>query len=163
MLDQPALPSTSLRTSRRVWFVRAIQGVHATIGATLAYIMGSAVLAPSMTRRESLWLTAINLAALPDGEPHTVTLRVARQDGATEAVDRRVVFLVRSGAHVRALDSTCTHLGCRTRFNPEARVIECPCHGGVYDVQGQVISGPPPRGLSELPTRLDGERVLVQV
>ena len=163
MLDQPALSAHSFRTSRRAWFVRAIQGVHATIGATLAYILGSAVLAPSMTRRESLWLTAINLAALPEGEPHTVTLRVARQDGATEAVDRRVVFLVRSGDRVRALDSTCTHLGCRTRFNPESRVIECPCHGGVYDVQGQVISGPPPRGLAELPTRLDGARVLVQV
>jgi Rieske Fe-S protein len=163
MLDQPAPSPSILRTSRRTWFVRVIQGVHATIGATLAYILGSAVLAPSMTRREPLWLTAVNLAALPDGEPHPVTLRVARPDGATEAVDRRVVFLVRSGERVRALDSTCTHLGCRTRVNPEAQVIECPCHGGVYDVQGQVVAGPPPRRLTELPTRIEGGRVLVQV
>jgi Rieske Fe-S protein len=163
MLDQPALPSHPRLTSRRTWFVRAIQGVHATIGATLAYILGSAVLAPSMTRREPLWLTASDLAALPDGAPHAVTLRVARQDGPVESVDRRVVFLLRSGDGVRALDSTCTHLGCRTHFNPDAGVIECPCHGGVYDLRGQVVSGPPPRGLSQLPTRLDGGRVLVQV
>ena len=163
MLDQPAPSSNSRLTSRRTWFVRAIQAVHGTIGVTLAYILGSAVLAPSMTRRESLWLTATDLAALPDGAPHAVTLRVARQDGAIESVDRRVVFLVRSGDRVRALDSTCTHLGCRTHFNPDAGVIECPCHGGVYDVQGQVVSCPPPRGLTELPTRVDGGRVLVQV
>ena len=133
------------------------------MGATLAYILGTAVLAPSLTRREPTWLTAGDLAGLTDGEPQAVTLRIARQDGATEAVDRRVVFLVRSGDAVKALDSTCTHLGCRTRVNLEAKQIECPCHGGVYNLQGQVIAGPPPQPLRELPARMDGSHVMVQV
>lgn len=163
MLEQPAPAMEASDGSRRSFLVRVIQGVHATMGATLAYILGGAVLAPSLTRREALWLTAADLSGLADGEPQAVTLRVARQDGATEAVDRRVVFLVRTGDTVKALDSTCTHLGCRTRVNPEARQIECPCHGGVYDLHGQVVSGPPPQGLGELPTRIDGARVLVQV
>jgi Rieske Fe-S protein len=47
--------------------------------------------------------------------------------------------------------------------NPEAKQIECPCHGGVYNLQGQVIAGPPPQPLRELPARLDGSRVMVQV
>ena len=163
MHDKPAPTLQASHSSRRSFLVRLIQGVHATMGATLAYILGTAVLAPSLTRRESTWLTAADLSGLPDGEPHPVTLRIARQDGATEAVDRRVVFLVRSGDAVKALDSTCTHLGCRTRVNPEARQIECPCHGGVYDVHGQVIAGPPPRPVRELPARVDGSRVMVQV
>jgi menaquinol-cytochrome c reductase iron-sulfur subunit len=156
MIDQPA-PSWHVSVlSRRALLVRVIQGIHASI-------LGSAVLAPTLTRREPLWLTAADLPGLTDGEPLAVTLRVARRDGATEAVDRRVVFLVRSGDTVRALDSTCTHLGCRTRFNADAQQIECPCHGGVYDLQGRVTSGPPPRALDELPTRIEGSRVLVQV
>lgn len=163
MIDQPAPALPSSRASRRSFLVRLIQGAHATMGATLAYIFGSAVLAPSMTRREPLWLPASAMSALSDGTPHAVTLRIARQDGATEAVDRRVVFLVRAGGTVRALDSTCTHLGCRTRVNAEAGVIECPCHGGMYDLQGQVVSGPPPHPLAQLPTRIEGSRVLVQV
>ena len=162
MLDQPALTSR-FDPSRRSFFIRAIQSVHASIGATLAYILGSAVLAPSMTRRERVWQTAASLPALREGQAQTITLRVARRDGATEAVDRRVVFLVRSGNRVRALDSTCTHLGCRTRVNVDTRLIECPCHGGVYDLEGRVVAGPPPRALDELPTRLDGAQVLVQV
>lgn len=161
MLDQPA-PAWADH-SRRSFLVRIIQGVHATMAAALAYVLGRAVLAPSLAGREPMWLSAASVASLPEGAPQAVTLRVARQDGATEVVDRRVVFLVRSGTAVRALDSTCTHLGCRTRFNAEAQCIECPCHGGVYDLQGQVISGPPPRALDELPTRIDGTRVLVQV
>lgn len=163
MIDQPAPSLPSSHASRRSFLVRLIQGVHATMGATLAYIFGSAVLAPSMTRRESLWLPASALSALSEGTPHAVTLRVARQDGATEAVDRRIVYLVRAGGSVRALDSTCTHLGCRTRVNTEAGVIECPCHGGMYDLQGQVVSGPPSHPLAELPTRIEGSRVLVRV
>lgn len=166
MIEQPARisPSSLPENPRRTFLVRVIQGVHTTIGATLAFVLGGAALAPGLTRRERLWLSAGDLSALRDGEPRAVTLRVARQDGATEAVDRRVVFLVRSGdGGVRALDSTCTHLGCRTRVNAEALQIECPCHGGVYDLEGRVVAGPPPRPLDELPTRVEGTRILVQV
>ena len=107
MSDQAA-PAEAPDTTRRRFLVRLIQGVHATIGATLAFVFGGAILSPSLARRERSWLGAANLATLKDGEPLAVTLRVARQDGATEAVDRRVVYLVRAGDNVRALDSTCT-------------------------------------------------------
>src|SRR5262245_4144876 len=103
MHDHQAHTSSPCDSSRRTFFIRAIRGVHATIGATLAWILGSAVLAPSMARRERIWVTAVRVDALTEGEPQAVTLRVARRDGATEAVDRRVVFLVRTGDQVRAL------------------------------------------------------------
>ena len=150
--------------ARRGFFVRIIQAAQATMGATLAFIAGGAALAPSFARRDETWLRAGDFAALPDNEPFAVTLRIARADGAAESVDRRVVYLVKTGPQqVRAIDSTCTHLGCRTRFNPESRLIECPCHGGVYDTTGQVVSGPPPKPLTEIPARVDGAAVLVQV
>jgi succinate dehydrogenase / fumarate reductase, iron-sulfur subunit len=149
---------------RRGFLVRTIQGLHAVMGATLAFVLGRAALAPAFARREAQWLHAGDLASLQDDVPVPVTLRVARPDGASEAVDRRVVYVVRSGdGAVRAFDSTCTHLGCRTRFNPESNHIECPCHGGVYDTTGAVVSGPPPEPLATLPTRLNGDQVLIQV
>ena len=149
---------------RRRFFVRIIQGVHGLMGATLALVLGRAVVAPAFARRAPIWLAAGSADALTDQVPLPVTLRVARPDGASEAVDRRVVYLVKAGdGSVRAFDSTCTHLGCRTRLNAETGLIECPCHGGVYDAAGQVVSGPPPSPLAELPARLEAGRVLVQV
>lgn len=148
---------------RRRFFVRVIQGVHAAMGATIAVVLGRAALAPAFAERDTAWLHAGDVAALSENTPVAVTLRVARPDGATEVVDRRVVYLVRQGQEIRALDSTCTHLGCRTRFNAESGHIECPCHGGVYDTAGQVVSGPPPAPLRTLAARVDGARVLVQV
>ena len=148
---------------RRTLLVRFIQSIHAVMGATLALVVGGAVVAPSFTRRQSAWLPAGDFAALEDGLPLPVTLRVARPDGATEMIDRRVVYLVRAGHDVRALDSTCTHLGCRTKFNPESKRIECPCHGGVYDAAGNVVSGPPPSPLRRLATRVDNDTVFVEI
>jgi Rieske Fe-S protein len=149
---------------RRTVLIRFIQGIHALIGATLAFVVGGAVVAPSFTRRQSQWLDAGSLDDLTDDTPLPITLRVARPDGATEVVDRRVVYLVRTaGAPPRALDSTCTHLGCRTRFNPETMAIECPCHGGRYDINGMVVAGPPPSPLRSLQTRIENGRVLVEV
>jgi Rieske Fe-S protein len=148
---------------RRGFLVRLIQGTYAIIGATLAFVVGGAVIAPSFGRREVMWLHAGDAADLTEGTPLPITLRVARPDGPSEVVDRKVVYLVKNGNEVRALDSTCTHLGCRTRFNPESKRIECPCHGGVYDVTGEVLSGPPPAPLRAMTTRIDNGKVMVQV
>jgi Rieske Fe-S protein len=149
---------------RRTFVVRVIQSIHALIGATLAFVVGGAVVAPSFTRRPGSWLPAIGVGDLEDGTPSPIALRVARPDGATEIVDRRMVYIVRSAdGRIRALDSTCTHLGCRTRFNREAQRIECPCHGGVYDADGNVLSGPPPSPLRALPTRIDNDTVFVEI
>jgi Rieske Fe-S protein len=148
---------------RRTFVVRVIQSIHAVIGATLAFVVGGAVVAPSFTRRQSMWLPAADLAGLEEGTPKPVALRIARADGATDVIDRRVVYLVRHGNDVRALDSTCTHLGCRTRFNADTKRIECPCHGGMYDATGKVIGGPPPSPLQTLPTRVEDDHVFVEV
>ena len=148
---------------RRTLFVRLIQSMHAIMGATLALVVGGAVVAPSFTRRANSWLPAADLSGLEDGTPKPIQLRVARADGATEVVERRVIYLVRNGSEVRALDSTCTHLGCRTRFNADSGIIECPCHGGMYDAAGMVIGGPPPSPLRTLPTRVEDNRVFVEI
>lgn len=36
----------------------------------------------------------------------------------------------------------CTHMGCRTIFNPEEQTWDCPCHGSRFDKYGNVINSP---------------------
>jgi glycine/D-amino acid oxidase-like deaminating enzyme/nitrite reductase/ring-hydroxylating ferredoxin subunit len=52
---------------------------------------------------------------------------------------------------VHALSAVCTHLGCRVRWNPAERSWDCPCHGGRFDVDGNVLNGPPTKGLVAVP------------
>jgi Rieske Fe-S protein len=60
-----------------------------------------------------------------------------------------------------AISSRCAHLGCPVRWVDAAERFICPCHGGVYDLLGKRVSGPPVRPLDRFYTRLQGEYVQV--
>jgi Rieske Fe-S protein len=53
-----------------------------------------------------------------------------------------------------AISTRCAHLGCPVRWVPASERFICPCHGGVYDLQGVRVGGPPPRPLDRFFTRL---------
>ncbi len=60
-----------------------------------------------------------------------------------------------------SLYQKCPHLGCRVPFCNSSELFECPCHGSVYDMKGEYLKGPAPRGMDRFPVRLDGDKVLV--
>jgi nitrite reductase/ring-hydroxylating ferredoxin subunit len=67
-------------------------------------------------------------------------------DGSVTFLEDERVFLVRQGNTYRCLSAVCTHLGCTV--NRADKGYHCPCHGSVFDDQGNVKSGPAPRGLA---------------
>ncbi len=152
------------RLDRRGW-LRVTIGLLATaISSVVGVVVGGAVLSPALGRRRDTWVPAGRVTDLAEGIPTAVTVRIPRVDGYYEAVDQQVVFLVKSDSgDVRALSSTCTHLGCRVSYDAIKRVIKCPCHGGTFTPDGKVIAGPPPRPLPEVATRVEGSRVFVQL
>jgi menaquinol-cytochrome c reductase iron-sulfur subunit len=149
---------------RRRFLSGAITAIQGAVGATLAFILGGAVASPALGTRRTDWWPAAPLNTLPPDQPTPVTIRVTREDGYSQVVDRQVVFLVRTGpSEVTALSSTCTHLGCRVSWDATDQSLKCPCHGGVFDRTGAVTAGPPPSPLETLATRVEGEQVLVQL
>jgi len=58
---------------------------------------------------------------------------------------------------VRAFSAVCTHLSCTVQYKADTSEIWCACHNGVYDLGGNVVSGPPPRPLEEFKVNLRGE------
>jgi Rieske Fe-S protein len=79
-------------------------------------------------------------------------------------------YLSRVDSGFLALSWKCTHLGCVVPFQDDAPSLDklaplgrfnCPCHGGMYDRYGQVISGPPPRPLDLYPIKIDAGKILV--
>jgi Rieske Fe-S protein len=156
-------PLTPAEISRRKWLRSIIGGIVGTISSIVGVIVGGTILSPAFARQTESWVPAGALRDLEDGVPTPVTLRITRQDGYAEAVDQQVVFLVKSDAGVRAMSSTCTHLGCRVSYDASTKLLRCPCHGGVFTPEGKVVGGPPPRPLTELSTRIDASKVFVQL
>jgi menaquinol-cytochrome c reductase iron-sulfur subunit len=58
-----------------------------------------------------------------------------------------------------ALAVNCTHLGCPVRWEADAELFMCPCHGGIYNKDGSRAAGPPPRGLHHYSVRLRNNEV----
>ena len=148
--------------TRRRFFSSVTSALLAVIGGILGVIGGGAILSSTVRRQED-WLTASALHDLPDNEPTPVTLSVTRLDGYRESLQRRTIFLVKTGeSEVAAFDATCTHLGCLVAWDRQGQVFRCPCHGGVFDRTGAVMDGPPPESLAKIAVRVDGNRVMVQ-
>lgn len=149
---------------RRRFFSRVIAGVQAIVGGVLGVVLGGAAISPAFAKRQEDWWEAGTMGALTPDEPTPIVVRVPRVDGYSQTTERRVLFLVRgSNDAVTALDSTCTHLGCRVSWDREAGELRCPCHGGAYDRSGAVKAGPPPAPLATIATRIDGDKILVQL
>jgi cytochrome b6-f complex iron-sulfur subunit len=57
------------------------------------------------------------------------------------------IIVINLGTGFIALSSICTHQGCTVGYNPTAGDLECPCHGSVYNLSGNVLVGPAPSPL----------------
>jgi len=70
------------------------------------------------------------------------------------------VITINNDAFVIAL-GLCTHLGCIPSYNPDEKDFLCACHGGRYDMTGQVTKSPPPRALDIPPFKIDGSKLVL--
>ncbi len=70
-------------------------------------------------------------------------------------------WLANADGHLFALSQKCPHLGCRVPFCESSGRFECPCHGSTFDIGGEWIEGPSPRGMDRHPVSVDGDTLMV--
>ena len=93
----------------------------------------------------------------------TVTLSIKPEDippnsGQIFKFGDHPAILIRTpDGNFRAFTAVCTHLGCTVQYRSDQSDVWCPCHNGVYDLYGHVVSGPPPRSLEEYTVNLRGQ------
>ena len=61
----------------------------------------------------------------------------------------------------RAFSAICTHLNCTVQYQDSTQQIWCACHNGFYDMNGKVVSGPPPRPLEEYAVHVRGDEIVI--
>jgi len=91
--------------------------------------------------------------AIGEAGKTTVYLRQFNAEIDTDPYDRETPYI--------AISSRCAHLGCPVRWVDAAERFICPCHGGVYDLLGRRVGGPPVRPLDRFYTRVSGQNVEV--
>lgn len=61
----------------------------------------------------------------------------------------------------RAFTAVCPHLQCTVQYRDDLSQIWCACHNGIFDLDGKVVSGPPPEGLEEFKVDLRDDDIVV--
>lgn len=75
--------------------------------------------------------------------------------------DSPAILIRTPEGQLKSFSAVCTHLDCTVQYVPGKRHIFCACHNGRYDLNGRVISGPPPRPLEEFKVYEEGEDIFV--
>jgi Rieske Fe-S protein len=124
----------------------------------LAYLLGPALRAEA----EERWI-ALGLASKVErGTPTLFKATVQRQTGWIVNEEQLTVFvLTDDGREFTAMSNVCTHLGCRVRWIADQGEFFCPCHNGVFDRQGNVLAGPPPRPLDRYPVKVENDQLFI--
>ncbi len=131
------------------------------ISATSAIPLIGFITAPSLKREEEKWVDIGAINDFPSGSYSKGIVEYQVKDGWYITKERALCWVKVEGDKITAISATCTHLGCNVYWDEASKNFRCPCHAGVYDFEGKVIKGPPPRALDRFKVRVDGERILV--
>ena len=67
-----------------------------------------------------------------------------------------------SATEAVTVSRVCTHQGCTVALpGAPGATLDCPCHGSRFQTNGLVVNGPAARALSQFPTRIVGNEVVV--
>lgn len=155
--DRPSPPAEP-RPARRTVTLAVVVGGCAIAAAT-AIPAAAFVSAPIASKGAAgRWVRTLRLDQLVDGEPKRVAIVDDRRDAWTieRAVELGSVWVVKNGDKISAYSAVCPHLGCSVNVAPGAGVgFACPCHTSAFTPDGKRKSGPAPRDLDTLATRIE--------
>ena len=111
------------------------------------------------------WHTAAGQSRIVRYGPLPVLIVAARSDdrsaGGQSSSDGGAGASSDASASLRVFLATCTHLDCIVGYQVEQQCIVCACHDGRFDLEGRVISGPPPAPLQRLHHVVRGDRLVL--
>jgi cytochrome b6-f complex iron-sulfur subunit len=90
------------------------------------------------------------------GKPSDYPIGISMEWALSEKWKReRRIWVVRNKRGVYVMISICRHLGCTPNWFQDRVRFLCPCHGSIYDIEGNVLGGPAPRTLWRTAIKID--------
>ena len=150
--------------SRRTFLSAAIWAIGGLISAALGIPAIAYIIGPALKRSTSQeWILLGSTVKVELGAPALFKAKIERKTGWS--VNEEEISAYARTDNVRdfvALSIICTHLGCGVRCVANKSNFFCPCHNGVYDKNGNVVSGPPPRPLDHYEVKIENNQLFIK-
>jgi menaquinol-cytochrome c reductase iron-sulfur subunit len=139
------------------WAIGGLISISVGIPA-VSYIVG-----PSLQKKDTQeWIRIGSASKVEVGTPTLFKVKINKQVGwIVNEAELAVYILTANGIDFLALSNICTHLGCRVRWISDQGKFFCPCHNAVFDQDGQVVSGPPPRPLDHYQVKVENGQLFI--
>lgn len=145
---------------RRTFIMRILWGIGAILGILTMIPVVGALFAPLFRKTPVAWREIGNVDDFKVGKTVLVKFKNANPLPWSGLSSETASWLRKvSNDKFIAFAINCTHLGCPVRWMPDAEIFLCPCHGGVYNMDGSYAAGPPPHGLNKYPVRIKDNKV----
>lgn len=150
--------------SRRGFLALATVAIGGLISFALAIPAIAYIIGPAFQKSKSQeWIRIGSTSKVEIGIPTLFKVTIERKSGWIESEEELAVFvLTENGRDYIALSNICTHLGCRVRWINDRQEFFCPCHNGVFNQLGAVVSGPPPRPLDRYEVKVVEDQLYIK-
>lgn len=152
--------------NRRGFLKVLIGALNGLIALALAIPGLGYILTPIFRQESGEWVRLGPLSNFAPGRMHKAVFTYVSASGYTRQERENFVWLQRSdslgGDNIAVFSPVCSHAGCNVGWNANESLFACPCHEGRYSVDGEVLSGPPPRPLSRLETRIENDELYIK-
>ena len=154
---------TESNVSRRKFFTKSLKIISGATAVFASIPLLGFFVSPALRGTEGNWIAIGDVALLKDNEPSKITYTFRRKDGWMTSEVRKTGFARKqAGDKIAVLNNKCTHLGCAVDWSSTEGHFTCPCHGGIFDADGNVISGPPPKPLAQMEAKIENNTIYVQ-
>lgn len=141
---------------RRTFLQIASACIGGVIGLAAGIPLIGFAISPAWKKEESQWVDLGLVDRLKNSRYKKVNYTFTAKDGWVKATKKRSVYVTDVGdGNWDVFSRTCSHLGCLVRWNESQESFLCPCHGAVFDKNGAVVAGPPPRPLQKLEVKVE--------
>jgi Rieske Fe-S protein len=148
---------------RRKFFSTVIVGLSGLMGTAVGIPAIAYLIGPALQQKTEEWIQLGTVNKVELGTPTLFKATIERQTGWIKAEEELSAYvLTEDGQNYAAISNVCTHLGCRVRWIAEDKNFYCPCHNGVFDKDGKVVSGPPPRPLDRYESKVENGVLFVR-
>ncbi|MFC2009832.1 ubiquinol-cytochrome c reductase iron-sulfur subunit [Chloroflexota bacterium] len=148
--------------SRRKFLGYIVGGISGIIALAIATPLAGYFLSPLWKKNPPIRTPIARVDAIPLGKPIFVTYEQRIRDGWYISTLNKAAWIVKNNNNeIIVYDPRCTHLNCPYFWDEDANVFHCPCHEGGFDINGNVIFGPPPRPLDRLGFVIEEGNILV--
>lgn len=141
---------------RRTFFKACMAIIGGLIGLAMAVPLVGFAISPAFRKTSKKWVDLGIVDLLKGSRYKKINYVFQARDGWVETEKKRSVYVTDQGdGNFVVFSRVCSHLGCLVRWDTEKDQFFCPCHGAVFDRIGNVVAGPPPRPMEQLPVKVE--------